>query len=188
MKSKRKSVQEPSLKEGCEIILVPLETGHSSFIYKHLNHKKIANTYPISLPYTLKDAQLYVAHEIRSRQRETGYAFAIALDNQFVGVCALYDVNKLVGEAKLYYWVAVAFWNRGIATHALKKLMVFAKNELKISCLKTGVLERNMASRRVLEKNGFILEDTLKNITEYHAKFIGEQILEIKVDLQEQKA
>ncbi|MDO5970515.1 GNAT family N-acetyltransferase [Flavivirga aquimarina] len=172
-----------SIKEVNDQLLIPLEPCHTNLIYKYLNHEKISHTYPISLPYTHRDAQNYVEHEIRCRQYGTRFSFAIQFKYRFAGVCALYDIDKSLGEAKLYYWVAVEFWNRGIATKALKKLMLFAKNELKIKSLRTGVLKRNIASRRVLEKNGFTLQNTLVNITEYHAKFIGEQFLEMEVNL-----
>ena len=163
--------------------LVPLNPGHATDIYKYLNHEKISETYPVSLPYSLEDAQSYVEREISCRKRGTRFSFAIMVKNQFVGICALYDMSQSMRKAKIYYWIAVEYWNKGIASKALEKLIRFAKIELHIAQLKTGVLERNAASRRVLEKNGFFVESILINEDAYHEKFMGEKVMEMKMFL-----
>ncbi len=170
-----------------ELTLVPIADLHGKYIYKYLNNPQLLDTYPITYPYTEEDSARYISQEVRGKKNNSRHAFAIMLREEFVGISALYDVNQFKKQAKLYYWVAVEFWNRGIGTKALQRLMDFAKKELKITELRTGVLKRNIGSVKVLEKNGFVVERTLINQTEYHSKFTGEQFLEMKATIKTNK-
>ncbi|KZM43510.1 hypothetical protein OA92_07295 [Marinomonas sp. SBI22] len=168
----------------CGVTLEVLDQNHIPFIYKGLNNEKLATSYPIKLPYTHMDATSYVDREMFGRSAETRYSFAILKENNFVGICAIYDVNKTKGFSNLYYWVETQYWNLGIASIAVNKLLKFAKNELNLTHIESGVLKRNHASYRVLEKNGFIVENSFINKGKYHRKFLGEIFLEMKLNLQ----
>ena len=120
---------------------------------------------------------------MRCRKTGTRQAFAIIVKDEFTGVCALYDIERTARKAKLYYWVAVAYWNKGIASKALQQLIAYAKDELHIKYVETGVLALNIASIRVLEKNGFLFKKMLINTGQYHQKFEGEKIIEMKRSL-----
>ena len=169
------------------IKLESLSEKNTSAIYRYLNHRILLETYPISFPYSLQQARVYVEEEIQSREIGKRFAFAIILENEFTGVCALYDVNQTKKKAKLYYWVAVEFWNRGIATEAVRKLLVFAREKLKLESIETGVLQSNIGSIRVLEKNGFEIVKELVNTKEYHSKFKGKKILEMSLYIKNKK-
>ena len=162
-----------------QVLLDYIDVYHILEMQRCLNNAQLADTYPVVLPYTMEDASLYVEQEIQGRAAGDRYAFAIMAHQTFVGICALYDVNRENNRAGLYYWVAVPFWNKGLATQAISGLINLAKAELGITTFMSGVLERNYASRRVLEKNGFLLEKSLINEEEYHERFLGEVFFEM---------
>ena len=58
-------------------------------------------------------------------------------------------------EQRVGYWIGREFWRRGIASAALAAFVA----EVKIRPLYAEVANHNLASRRVLEKNGFSLLD-----------------------------
>jgi RimJ/RimL family protein N-acetyltransferase len=58
-------------------------------------------------------------------------------------------------DQKVGYWVGREYWGRGIATSALAEFL----KEIKIRPLYSHVANHNMASRRVLEKCGFVILD-----------------------------
>jgi len=64
-------------------------------------------------------------------------------------------------EQRVGYWIGKQFWGRGIATSALQEFLV----EVKIRPLYAEVASHNIASKRVLEKNGFELLDEGAKIT-----------------------
>lgn len=59
------------------------------------------------------------------------------------------------------------FWGRGIATEAIKLMMSFAYEELKLLKLTAGSYGSNIASIKAFEKVGFKREATMKNYFKY---------------------
>ncbi|MCJ7558454.1 MAG: GNAT family N-acetyltransferase [Gammaproteobacteria bacterium] len=74
---------------------------------------------------------------------------AVVWDDEVVGNIVVFDVgeNRAVG-----YWLGNAYWGKGIATSALNELL---QRELQRP-LFAYVAAHNVASRRVLEKCGFV--------------------------------
>jgi len=165
-----------------KVSIIPLDRTHVDSIHKHLNNEKLVETYPVTLPYSKEDAYMYIENEIIKRKTGIRYAFAIQFNNQFAGVCALYNVDKNKQESGLYYWVVVDFWNKGVASMAVNKIINYAHSTLQLKKIITGVLKRNFASIRVLQKNGFITMGIAYNPSSYHYKFAKEEVLEMVLE------
>ena len=58
-------------------------------------------------------------------------------------------------EQRVGYWIGKEFWRRGIASAALTELL----REVKVRPLYGQVANHNLASKRVLEENGFVRLD-----------------------------
>ena len=59
---------------------------------------------------------------------------------------------EMEGEREVGYWIGKTFWGKGIATSALAQFLRIVKDRP----LFAHVVNHNIASRRVLEKCGFI--------------------------------
>jgi [ribosomal protein S5]-alanine N-acetyltransferase len=82
--------------------------------------------------------------------------FAIDCKDQFCGVISLVkqqDVYRL--SAEIGYWIGEPFWNKGIATKAVRLITRYGFNDLQLIRIFTGVFEYNTGSMRVLEKCGY---------------------------------
>ena len=77
----------------------------------------------------------------------------VEADGEVVGRCNLYD---LAGAATLGYRVAQRVAGRGVATSAVTALCALATG-LGVDVLTAAVSHDNIASRRVLEKTGFVV-------------------------------
>ena len=62
--------------------------------------------------------------------------------------------------SELGYMILTPWWSKGIGTEAVRQMCGIAFKELGIDCIEASVFEGNRASERVLEKNGFRLEET----------------------------
>jgi [ribosomal protein S5]-alanine N-acetyltransferase len=71
----------------------------------------------------------------------------------FVGLSNI--VRGALQSAIVSYWVDEARNGRGLATRAVGGLVEIAFGELELHRLEAGTLVDNVASQRVLEKNGF---------------------------------
>ncbi len=95
--------------------------------------------------------------------KKSTHRFYIQMDSQHhVGVIALKDINWESGVCELGYLIAEPFQGRGIASQAVA-LITAKAFENGIKKVKATTYVNNVASFKVLQKNGFILEGTLKN-------------------------
>lgn len=122
------------------------------------NNKKIWDNVRDYLPFPYSESN---ANEfIRCCQGENPRTtFAIAYNGQFAGTIGLVpqlDVYRLTAE--IGYWLGEPFWGKGITTRAVKLMVDYGFNTLKLVRIFTGVFGFNKASQRVLEKAGFTLE------------------------------
>lgn len=69
-------------------------------------------------------------------------------------------------EQRIGYWIGKEFWRRGIASAAVAEFLSLVK----IRPLFAEVANHNLASKRVLEKNGFELLDEGAKISMYKLK------------------
>jgi [ribosomal protein S5]-alanine N-acetyltransferase len=125
-------------------------------IQEYASDAKLAATCNVPHPYPDGGAELFVEGALRDREAEIRYVFAILDGGCFCGVMALNSVDRANGRAALDYWVAVPFWNRGVATAAAGQVIQFALRTLGVTELESFCLARNPASARVLEKNRFV--------------------------------
>ena len=96
----------------------------------------------------------------------------------------------LFRSAEIGYWLGEAYWNRGIATRAVKALTtyVFTQDQFDINRIYAGIFEYNTASARVLEKAGYQMEARLRKSVTKDDKTVDELVFAIlKDDLQQEK-
>lgn len=111
-------------------------------------------------PYTEKNAIEFI--ELCNRENPQ-ITFAIEFEGKLVGVIGLVlqsDIHRL--SAEIGYWIGEPYWNKGIATKAIRLLTHYGFHTLNLQRIYTGVFDYNKASQRVLEKCGFELEGILK--------------------------
>jgi len=104
-----------------------------------------------------RSERFYTVEGQRERlERDDKHAFAIFDGDRIAGTVALSNVVLGPHEsANLGYWVAEPLNGRGVATKAVGELIPIAFGELGLHRLEAGTLVDNVASQRVLEKNGF---------------------------------
>ena len=78
-------------------------------------------------------------------------------------------------KAELTYVIGEAnYWGKGVASFAIAEMIKIGKSELNLNKLYAGVASGNIGSRKVLEKNGFVLEGTRKQHLFYGGKFFDQ--------------
>ena len=59
-------------------------------------------------------------------------------------------------RAELGFWIGRAHWGHGYATEAASRVVAFARDALGVARITATAAEGNAASRRVLDKLGFV--------------------------------
>lgn len=120
------------------------------------------NLRDLPYPYTEQDARDYIQSALAA-ERDTTYAFAIAVDGALVGsIAASRGANVHRRTAELGYFVAQECWGRGIATEAVRQICEYIFENTDILRICAEPYAHNAASCRVLEKAGFEFEGILR--------------------------
>ena len=111
-------------------------------------------------PYTEADADWWLGMVAENDVKE-GVWRAIVVDGQIVGSIS---VERMADEQRnagsIGYMILTPFWSQGIGTEAVRQICGIAFRELALERIIGEVFPENLASARVLEKNGFRLEET----------------------------
>ena len=111
--------------------------------------------------YTEADADWWLGM-VAENDRKEGIWRSIWADGEFVGSISVErkaEDDKVVGE--IGYMILTPFWAQGIGTEAVRQVCGIAFQELELDRIIGHVFPENVASVRVLEKNGFRLEETI---------------------------
>ena len=89
---------------------------------------------------------------------EEGVNVLVCADGDPVGTAGYNDINDQWGTAEIGYMITPEQWGNGYATDALRTLTADAFRERRIHKLYAHVYATNDASKRVLEKVGYVEE------------------------------
>jgi RimJ/RimL family protein N-acetyltransferase len=111
-------------------------------------------------PYTIDAARAWLAKAVLEAPVDN---FAIEVDGALAGGAGVHPhTGERHGVAEFGYWLARAYWGRGIATEAAQLVTAYGHRQRQLRRLEAHILAPNIASARVLEKSGFIREAVLR--------------------------
>lgn len=122
-------------------------------------------------PYTESDALEFIGSALEA---DPPLSLAMEHEGEFCGVIGLMpqsDVNRRTAE--IGYWLGEPFWDRGLATEAVKQMCNYGFG-LGFARLQAAVFDFNEASMRVLEKNGFVREGIFRRAVYKNGQFRDE--------------
>ena len=112
-------------------------------------------------PYTEADADWWLGMVAENEGKE-GVWQSIWADGQLVGSISVErkdEGGQAIGE--IGYMILTPFWSQGIGTEAVRQICEIAFRELELQQIVGNVFPENVASARVLEKNGFQQNGTM---------------------------
>jgi RimJ/RimL family protein N-acetyltransferase len=149
--------------EGNLVKLRPIKASDAQVAYPMLKREELLTWFLWDGPKDEKELfNTYTKWE-KEFGKTRDYRFAIErLTNP--GIIGSIDLRFLEHErqANIAYWVGYQFWNNGYMTEALRLICGFGFYHLDIVRIYALIIKRNIGSRRVLDKNGFILYGTLR--------------------------
>lgn len=97
-----------------------------------------------------RDREAFMAHWAKIMADDSVLIKTILYDGQVAGSIVSFELG---GEREVGYWMGKEFWGKGIATQALREFL----GTIKTRPLYAHTAKSNIASRRVLEKCGFVV-------------------------------
>lgn len=130
------------------VTLRPTQPADLAFFFRFQLDSEAAYLAAFMPPKPL-DETAYVTKYTRFLLDPTIHMQTILLAGTIVGSLAKFEV---AGAAELTYWLDRAYWEKGLATSALR---LFLAQELTRPLIGRVAFD-NVGSQRVLEKNGFV--------------------------------
>jgi len=129
-----------------------------------IDNKKIQDNLRDGLPYpyTEEDARAFLAATLAADPHDA-FSFAILADGQVAGSIGVFRQGNIHAlTAEMGYYIGESFWGRGLGTSAVGQACRFIFEQTDILRIFAEPFAHNAASCRVLEKNGFKCEGTLR--------------------------
>ena len=147
-----------------EVILRGWRLSDAVVLSQILNNRKILDNLRDGLPYpyTLRDARWYIDSMLGS-DKDDVFAYAVEYCGKLAGSIGVFRQENIHSRtAELGYYIGEEYWNKGVATQAVKQICKYVFDNSDIVRIYAEPFARNIASCRVLEKAGFEYEGTLK--------------------------
>lgn len=98
---------------------------------------------------------------------------------KLIGIIGHYRIQPENYRCEIGYMILPEFNGQGIITEAIKVVLEYGFNDLKMHSIEAIIDPRNLASERVLQKNGFVKEAHLLENEFYNGEFIDSVIYSI---------
>ncbi|MCL2372088.1 MAG: GNAT family N-acetyltransferase [Defluviitaleaceae bacterium] len=88
-------------------------------------------------------------------RNQHGWVFVCKTDGVAMGTCVFDNWDKNTAFCEVHYDMHPDFWGKGYMTEAVRAIIEFARDEMKVRCIETGMDEENVSSIKLAERLGF---------------------------------
>jgi len=129
-------------------------------------------------PYTREAGENFIAFAM---QGNPIHIFAIEVDGKAAGGIGIHpSIDVESKNAEMGYWLAEPYWGNGIITGAIKQMIEYGFTNFDINRIFARPFGTNIASQKVLEKTGFLLEATFDKTYFKNGEYLDELVYAIR--------
>lgn len=139
------------------MLLRPLCIDDSEVIYKSwATDPEVAKYMIWNLHKNLKDTADWIKAEISGIEDEKNYTWGLVLKetSSLIGSAGIV-FNPEINMYELGYNIMRKYWRMGLTTEAVREIIDFSMNQLKIDRIFAKIAVENSASERIIIKSGF---------------------------------
>ncbi len=169
------------LLKGKRINLRKLRKTDANSIYENVNNKKIFEYTLIPNPYKKNNAVDFVKISQKNIRIKKAFELGIELkeSGKIIWMMSLLKFDEKNKNAEIGYWIGEKYWKQGITSEALKLILEFGFKKLKLERIYAKVMHPNKASAKLLEKNGFKYEGTMRHTLFRENKWLDDLVYSI---------
>lgn len=104
--------------------------------------------------------------------------WGITLKNQdkIIGTIGYHKIDKENYRAEIGYMLSPEYWNTGLMTEAITKVIEYGFNEMNLHSIEAIINPENSVSRKILEKFNFIKEGYFRENFFFEGKFLDSEV------------
>jgi len=149
-------------------------------LVKHANNSAIAKnlTDQFPHPYTHEHGRNFIGMATKNSPVSI---FAIDINGEAVGGIGIHrqmDIHSR--NAELGYWLAEPYWGNGIVTKAIVEMVGYGFRTFDIDRIFARPFGTNIASQKVLEKAGFMLEGKFEKTLFKNGEYLDELVYAVR--------
>lgn len=140
------------------ILLRPIAYQYLQAIHQLHSIPEVDEFNTSGIPKSIDETKAIVDQWILNLEEEPVHKFTFVLElkegNHFIGLMGINLGKEKYKNAEVWFKLHPNFWNRGFATEALKRVLAFGFDDLKLHRIEAGCAVGNLGSISVLEKVG----------------------------------
>jgi [ribosomal protein S5]-alanine N-acetyltransferase len=150
---------------GKNIYFKALDTKDAEEIHTYASDKEVKRFIGWRLMHTLDETKEYIEEMLKRETAETHLYASIVLksNNRIIGTAMIFGFDTAANHAEIGYVLHKDYWSKGYGTEAVAMMNDFAFGVMNLHKLHARIVDANIGSARVLEKNGFELEGRFKD-------------------------
>lgn len=151
--------------KGLNISFKPISLDDIQDIHNFLSDKEVKKFIGWNLMKNLDDTREHIK-EMMKEELSGDYLYASIVLNttkEIIGTAMLFDFNNSTKSAELGYVLSRNHWGKGYGNETVSLITDFAFKSLKLNKLNARVTDANIASSKILRKNGYELEKIQKD-------------------------
>ena len=114
--------------------------------------------------------------EMYSLQKGLFWALIEKESQQFIGDFAFWKIDKKHCRSEIGYTLHPDYWGKGYMNEAMRKILNFGFQNLKLHSIEANINPKNTKSRKILTKFGFVKEAYFRENYFYNGKFLDSEI------------
>ncbi|MDI1255240.1 MAG: GNAT family N-acetyltransferase [Flavobacterium sp.] len=156
------------------LLLRRLENSDLKNVYALRSNPKTMQYIPRPLATTENEALEHIKMINEKIENNEGINWAVTLKENpdCIGIMGLYRIQKENYRSEIGYMILPEYNGKGIVTEAVARIVQYGFEILNLHSIEGVIDPDNIASARVLEKNGFIKEAHFKENEYYAGKFL----------------
>jgi len=170
-----KVFEEFPILRSSKLELKKIEDRHLQELFDIYDNEKVFEFCGIIPKHNLQTVSKMIGHFDRDYQKKSRVKWGIFQKSQndtLVGIIEAMDFNQKVDMVTIGYYLAEAYWGKGIATEAVHMIVKYLFEEVAINRIQAEVMPLNEPSKKVLLKNGFLKEGLIRQASLWSGKGI----------------
>ena len=146
------------------LILRPMRMSDARDLFAYASDPEVSRHVLWDTHRSLRDSRRFLRAALRQYRQGLPGSFAITLreSGRMIGTIGFMWINTEYQSAEVGYSLSREYWNRGIMTEALRKVVRFGFEELRLNRIEAQHELTNPASGRVMAHAGMLYEGTLR--------------------------
>lgn len=167
--------------ETQRLYLRRITTDDADAVFRLRSNPDTMKYIPRPLAATVDDALIHIATINEKIENNTGINWAITLKGhgEFIGIIGNFRIEFENFRAEIGYMLLPEFNGKGIISEAISRVVRYGFEDMKLHSIEAVIDPGNIASARVLEKNGFVREAHLKENLLHQGQFLDTVIYSI---------